>query len=200
MIVVLSGPGGVGKGSIVKRLLEVDDGSLVLSRSWTTRPQRPGEPDGAYVWVDRPAFLARLAAGGFLEHDEFLGHLYGTPMPEPGEVDGLDDDGGQNLLLEINVQGAEQVRAHHPDALVVFVVAPTPAEQEARLRKRGDEEDHVQRRLAIAHAEEEKGRRLADAVVVNDDLDRAVAEVAGILARRGRNLPVPPPSEATGWP
>lgn len=199
MIIVLSGPGGVGKGSIVKRLLEVDH-SLELSRSWTTRPQRPGEPDDAYVWADRPTFMARLASGGFLEHDEFLGHLYGTPTPEPADDDDPDGRGRPNLLLEINVQGAEQVRARHPDALVLFVVAPTVADQEARLRKRGDDEDHVLRRLAIAHAEEEKGRRLADAVIVNDDLDRAVAEVAGILARRGRSLPAPPPSEATGWP
>ncbi len=197
MIIVLSGPGGVGKGSIVKGLLEVDDG-VVLSRSWTTRPQRPGEPDGAYVWVDPPTFLARVAAGGFLEYDEFLGHLYGTPMPDAPDLDRLGALGDRDLLLEINVQGAEQARARHPDALVLLVVAPTPAEQEARLRKRGDDEDHVQRRLAIAHAEEDKGRRLADAIVVNDDLDRAVAEVAGILARR-RGLPAPPPSEATGW-
>lgn len=189
MIVVLSGPGGVGKGSIVQKLLERDHG-LRLSRSWTTRARRPGEAEDAYVWSDRETFLDRLAAGGFLEHDEFLGNLYGTPVPE--------EQPGSDLLLEINVQGAEQVRARHPDALVIFVLAPSADVQEARLRKRGDTEEHVQQRLAIAAAEEKKGRALADHLVVNDDLDRAAEEVAGILAsRRGVAVPGPPPdSEA----
>ena len=175
MIVVLSGPGGVGKGTVVRRLLEVDP-RLRLSRSWTTRPQRPGESEEDYTFVDRPTFEAQLARGGFLEFDEFLGNLYGTPVP-----DTLDDP-DRDLLLEINVQGAEQVRRQRPDALVVLLVAPSREVQEARLRVRGDDDDHVARRLALADAEEEVGRALADAIVVNDDLDRAVAEVAGILA------------------
>ena len=177
MLFVLSGPGGVGKGTVVRRLLEVEP-RLRLSRSWTTRPRRPGEPADAYTFVDRAAFEAQLARGGFLEHDELLDHLYGTPVP-----DTLDDP-DHDLLLEINVQGAEQVRQHRPDALVVFLVAPSRDVQEARLRVRGDSDEHVAQRLALADAEEAKGRRLADAIVVNDDLDRAVAEVAGILASR----------------
>lgn len=177
MIVVLSGPGGVGKGTVVQRLLEVDP-RLRLSRSWTTRPRRHGEPEDAYVFVDRPTFEAQLARGGFLEYDEFLGNLYGTPVP-----DTLDDP-GHDLLLEINVQGAEQVRHHRPDALVVLLVAPSREVQEERLRARGDDDEHVAQRLALADLEEGKGRRLADAIVVNDDLDRAVGEVAGILATR----------------
>ena len=177
MIVVLSGPGGVGKGTVVQRLLEVEP-RLRLSRSWTTRPRRPGEPEDAYTFVDRAAFEAHLARGGFLEYDEFLGHLYGTPVP-----DTLDDP-DHDLLLEINVQGAEQVRHHRPDALVVHLVAPSRQVQEARLRARGDDEEHVAKRLALAEAEEAKGRALADTIVVNDELDRAVAEVAGILDRR----------------
>ena len=179
MIVVLSGPGGVGKGTVVQRLLEVEP-RLRLSRSWTTRPRRPGEPSDAYTFVDRPVFEARLARGGFLEYDEFLGNLYGTPVP-----DTLDDP-DHDLLLEINVQGAEQVRQHRPDALVVLLVAPSRDVQEARLRARGDDEEHVAKRLALADIEEGKGRALADAIVVNDDLERAVAEVAGILACRRR--------------
>ena len=177
MIAVLSGPGGVGKGTVVQRLLEVEP-RLRLSRSWTTRPRRAGEPEDAYTFVDRAAFEAHLARGGFLEYDEFLGHLYGTPVP-----DTLDDP-DHDLLLEINVQGAEQVRHHRPDALVVLLVAPTREVQEARLRARGDDDEHVAKRLALADAEEAKGRALADAIVVNDELDRAVAEVAGILDRR----------------
>ncbi len=177
MIVVLSGPGGVGKGTVVRRLLAVDP-RLRLSRSWTTRPRRPGEGTDDYTFVDRPSFESQLARGGFLEYDEFLGNLYGTPVP-----DTLDDP-DRDLLLEINVQGAEQVRAERPDALVVFLVAPSREVQEARLRVRGDGDEHVAERLALADAEEAKGRVLADAVVVNDDLDRAVAEVAGILGSR----------------
>lgn len=177
MILVLSGPGGVGKGTVVRRLLEVEP-RLRLSRSWSTRPRRPDEPEDAYTFVDRPTFEAHLAKGGFLEFDEFLGNLYGTPVPDT--LDDVDHD----LLLEINVQGAEQVRRHRPDALVVLLVAPTREVQEARLRERGDDDEHVAQRLALADAEEAKGRALADAIVVNDDLDQAVAEVAGILASR----------------
>ncbi len=177
MIFVLSGPGGVGKGTVVRGLLEVDP-QLRLSRSWTTRPRRQGEDEDAYTFVDTPTFLAHLARGGFLEHDEFLGNLYGTPVPESL------DDPDHDLLLEINVHGAEQVRRQRPDALVVLLVAPSREVQEARLRARGDVDDHVAQRLAIAEVEEVKGRALADAVVVNDDLDRAVAEVAGIFASR----------------
>jgi len=177
VIVVLSGPGGVGKGTVVRRLLEVEP-RLRLSRSWTTRRQRPGEPSDAYTFVDPAPFEAHLARGGFLEYDEFLGNLYGTPVP-----DTLDDP-AHDLLLEINVQGAQQVRHHRPDALVVLLVAPSRVVQEARLRERGDDEEHVAQRLALADAEETKGRVLADAIVVNDDLERAVAEVAGILASR----------------
>jgi len=177
VIVVLSGPGGVGKGTVVRRLLEVDP-RLRISRSWTTRSRRPTEPADSYTFVDRSSFEAQLARGGFLEYDEFLGNLYGTPVP-----DTLDDP-GHDLLLEINVQGAEQVRHHRPDALVVLLVAPSREVQERRLRVRGDDEEHVAQRLALADAEEAKGRVLADTIVVNDDLDRAVAEVAGILASR----------------
>ena len=177
MILVLSGPGGVGKGTVVRRLLEIDP-RLRLSRSWTTRERRPGEPEDAYTFVDRPTFEAQLARGGFIEYDEFLGNLYGTPVP-----DTLDDP-DHDLLLEINVQGAEQVRQHRPDAVVVLLVAPSRDVQEARLRVRGDTDEHVAQRLDLADVEEAKGRTLADAIVVNDDLDRAVAEVAGILATR----------------
>jgi guanylate kinase len=104
------------------------------------------------------------------------GHLYGTPQPDP--------PAGQDVVLEIDVQGTQQVLAQHPDAVVVLVVAPSPEAHEARLRGRGDSEDHVRRRLEMAKHEEEVGRTLAHHVVVNDDLDRAVDEVTAILKSR----------------
>jgi guanylate kinase len=172
LIVVFIGPGGVGKGTLATRLV-AEDPRLWLSRSWTTRARREGEAADAYTFVDRPAFVARAEAGGFLEWAEFLGDLYGTPWPEIPE--------GRDLVLEIDVQGAAQVRERHPDAVVILLVAPDAATHEARLRARGDAEAGVRRRLAIAADEIEAGRALADHTVVNDDLDQAVAEVAALL-------------------
>lgn len=165
----------MGKGSIAAALRQRLP-NLWLSRSWTTRPARDGEPADAYVFVDRRAFDAHVAAGGFLEWAEVFGHRYGTPWPEPPE--------GHDVLLEIDVQGAGQVRARHPEAVVVFIEAPSRQAQEERLRGRGDREELIARRLAAAPDEERAGRALADHIVVNDDLGRAVEEVAAILESR----------------
>lgn len=146
---------------------------LWLSRSWTTRPRRSGEAADAYHFVDDATFSAHEQAGGFLESAGVFGHRYGTPVPDPPP--------GHDVLLEIDVQGAAQVRSRHPDAIVILVVPPSRADQEARLRGRGETDAIVARRLAGAESEEEAGRALADHVVVNDTLARATDEVAAIV-------------------
>lgn len=179
----MSGPGGVGKGTLVSRLCERDP-NLWLSRSWTTRPRRPGEAADEYTFVDRGRFRTRASEGGFLEWAELAanGELYGTPWPDP--------PAGRGVVLEIDVQGAAQVVERHPEAVVVLVVAPSAEEQAARMRKRGDDPDHIASRLDLGVQEEEWGRRLAAHVVVNDELERAVDELASIL-RSHREPPAP---------
>jgi guanylate kinase len=173
IIVIVSGPGGAGKGTIVEALVQRDD-CLWLSRSWTTRPQRDGEPDHAYVFVSREQFENRISEGGFLEWTEFLGNLYGSPTP--------DINGGVDIVLEIELDGAQQVKKAHPEAIVVFVQPPSREEQERRLLGRGDPEHHVVERLRKAVEEERMGAELSDMVVVNDDLERAVAEIQSIIS------------------
>jgi guanylate kinase len=172
VIVIVAGPGGAGKGALVSALLRRDP-RLWLSRSWTTRAPRPDDADGAYHYVDRPTFEQRVDEGEFLEWEEFLGALYGTPA--------LDPPPGRDVLLEIELEGVRQVKARHPEAVVLFVVPPSRAVQEERLRRRGDPPERVRDRLRKAAELEPTGRALADHVVVNDDLDQAVEEVAAIL-------------------
>lgn len=173
LLIVVAGPSGAGKGSIVQRLLAADE-DLELSRSWTTRPPRESDPEGWYEYVDRDRFQARVDSDGFVEWAEVFGNLYGTPLPPTG----LESD----LVLEIDVQGAEQVRQRSPDAVVVFVRTPDRAEQRRRLQERGDPADLIEQRLAAADVEEAIGAAIADLVVVNDDLEVATAEVAGFIS------------------
>lgn len=176
---MLVGPGGAGKGTVAAALTAADP-QLWLSRSWTTRPPRPGEAEGDYVFVTHQAFMDRVSTGGFLEWAEFLGHLYGTPQPEP--------PAGCDVLLEIDVQGAEQVVAKRPDAVVVLLLPPSDAVQRARLTARGDAPEQVDRRVATGHDEVARARRLATHEVVNHQVGQAVAELAGIVARtRGKD-------------
>jgi guanylate kinase len=172
LIAVLIGPGGVGKGTIANALVAADP-LLRLSRSWTTRPQRAGERGSEYVFVDRETFERAIDEGQFLEWAQFQGNLYGTPRPR--------GDAESDLLLEIEVQGAEQVRREYPEAVIFLIVAPTMSDLETRLRQRGDGEDHVRRRLASTPEELERGRELASYVVVNDDVGRATGEILSIL-------------------
>jgi guanylate kinase len=177
LIIVVSGPGGVGKGTIVDALVARDP-DLWLSRSWTTRQRRQSEAEDAYVFVSSPAFEKQITDGGFLEWTEFLGNYYGTPRP-----DLLDGDGAADIVLEIELDGAQQVKRQYPQAILIFVLPPSREEQERRLRGRGDPGDKVQARLRKAEIEEPIGREQADHLVVNDELDRTVDEMMAIIER-----------------
>jgi len=174
LIFVLFGPGGAGKGTIADRLVDrVPD--LWLSRSWTTRARRTGEREDAYFFVDRETFETNAGADGFFEWAEYLGNLYGTPVPAP--------PAGSDVLLEIDLQGAQQVRRRCPGATLILLKPPSPAVQEARLRARGDDEAHIAKRLAEGAEEVRTGMTIADAVVTNLDVPQATARVADIVER-----------------
>jgi guanylate kinase len=180
IVIVISGPGGVGKGTVVRELVARDP-RLWLSRSWTTRDRRPGEADDAYEFVTREEFESHVAADGFLEWAEFLGNLYGSPRPDTG-VDEHD------VVLEIDVQGAAQVLDTEPDALIVFMDAPSVDEQTMRLRGRGDPEHKVAERVAEAHAERARSAALGAAVVVNHDVDDTVEQLSALIDAHRRRV------------
>ena len=182
MVIVLAGPGGVGKGTIAEQLVALDP-RLWLSRSWSTRARRPGENPDAYVFVDRAQFDAHERAGGFLEWNEFHGNLYGTPRPS------VDPD--RDVLLEIDVNGARQVREQLDDALLLFVDAPDREVQRRRLQGRGDPPERVEARIAEAEREHRDAVTLGCVFLVNDDLDRVVAEIRALIdvARKARVAP-----------
>ena len=172
-VVIVSGPGGVGKGTIVEQLLARDP-RLWLSQSWTTRPRRPGEPAEAYRFVDRATFEAAIDSDGFLEWVEFLDYLQGTPVPDPPE--------GADVVLEIDVRGGRQVRELVPDAVLVFVDAPSPEHQRKRLQNRGDDAATVARRMRKTASERAEAEEMGYEIVVNDEVSRAVRAIEGLIA------------------
>ena len=179
-IVVISGPSGVGKTTLVQRLLQTSPVLLVKSISATTRPPRPREVEAVdYYFLTRPDFERRRDAGEFLEWAEVhrSGFLYGTLW---SEVDRAIEAGGWSLL-EIDVEGMRTVRERYPDAVTVFISAGSIEEFERRLRDRGTEDEAViQRRLETAALELACAAEYAHEVL-NDDLDRAAAEIGTIL-------------------
>jgi guanylate kinase len=175
---------------VVRRVLQLVPDNLVLSVSATTRAPRPGERDGAdYFFVDDAEFDRMIADGELLEWVEIYGHRSGTPAVSLAR----ERDEGRDVLLEIDVNGAGWVRRREPEAVLIFLAPPSAAELERRLRERGTEDPEVlSRRLEQAAWEMEQAPWF-DHVVVNDDVERASAEVAAIIAgHRAGSDPDPP--------
>lgn len=171
-VIVIVGPGGVGKGTLVSRLLEIDD-KLWLSRSWTTRQRRPGESPDAYHFKTTEEFLAHIDAGGFLEWAPFLDYMQGSPLPDPPS--------GLDVLFEIDVEGARQLKGLYPDCLLVFLDAPSREVQRQRMIERGDTPERIEERIRKAAEEVERAKGMDFIHVVNDDLARTVSLVAGLI-------------------
>ena len=178
MVLIVSGPSGSGKSTLVQRILQMP--GTMASRSCTTRPRRTTESSGkCYDFVTESEFEAMVSRGEFLEHARVFGkHSYGTPKKwlDVSREKGLD------LVLEIDVQGAAQVKEKLPESVAIFILPPSRAELERRLRSRGqDSDEEIARRLAKARAEIEAFGKYYDYCVVNEDVERAGREVEAIV-------------------
>jgi guanylate kinase len=178
LLVVISGPSGVGKGTVRKALFEMPKHNLTYSVSMTTRAKRPGERDGIdYYFVSREEFLKRVDEGKFIEHAEFVGNFYVTPLDKVNER--LEE--GQEVVLEIEVEGALQVKKKVPDCVMIFIVPPGKEALYQRLRKRGTEsEDVIQQRIEKANREF-KLAKYYDYIVVNDEVSNAADRIMAII-------------------
>jgi guanylate kinase len=179
---VVSGPSGVGKGTLIRGALDGAD-DIGLATSATTRPIRPGERDGREYWFLSPdAFARRVDGGEFLEHVSFAGHRYGTLR---SEIDAR-LAAGTSVLLEVEIQGARAIKRLMPDAVLVFIAPPDAADLGRRLRGRGtNSEDEIRTRLKIAEGELQ-AREEFDHVITNDDRGRATAELVDVIRSRRR--------------
>lgn len=178
-LLVVSGPSGVGKSSVIDAVR--DRTGAAFSVSATTRSPRPGEVDGEDYWfVDPRAFTELVASGGMLEWAEYGGYRYGTPRAHVIKTLA----GGDHVILDIENDGAHQVKEAYPSAVLVFLMPPSRAELERRLRARGDTTDNdIERRLAVADEQILDAREFYDHLVINDDLEGAIAQVVSILER-----------------
>ncbi len=184
VLFVISAPSGTGKSSVTKRLLESVEG-IDFSVSYTTRPRRAGERDGReYHFVDDAGFDAMVARDGFLEWAHVFGHRYGTGR----EATEAALDAGRDLLLDIDVQGAQRVRDSGVGAVSVFLLPPDYATLQHRLRSRAsDDEEQIRRRLALARQEAGEYRHY-DYLVINDRLEQAVEDVRSIVTAERRRV------------
>ena len=184
ILIIVSAPSGCGKSTVVHRLLEQRE-TLRLSVSATTRAPRAGEQDGVdYYFVSRERFREMIEENAFLEHAEYVGNHYGTPIaPLEAQL-----NSGLDVYLDIEVQGAMQVKAQRPETLLIFLMPPSLEELERRLTLRGtDDPETIRTRLAEAEREFSYRDRY-DHVVVNDQVDRAVAEISALIDAHRRKL------------
>ena len=177
-IVIISGPSGVGKSTICKEVVKRLD-NVCLSISVTTRPIAEAEVDGQHYWfLSQQQFRKRINEGSLLEYAEVFGHLYGTPKDNVEVALGA----GKTIILEIDVQGAREVKSVCPDAVMVFIFPPTEKELAQRIKNRGREGmEAVEERLEGADTEFAAAWQYYEHMVVNDDLEHAVKEVIQII-------------------
>ncbi|MGJ0585394.1 guanylate kinase [Enterococcus faecalis] len=179
LLIVLSGPSGVGKGTVRKAIFDSEENDFQYSISMTTRKQREGEVDGVdYYFRSREEFEAMIEAGEMLEYAEYVGNYYGTPLTYVNQT--LDE--GKDVFLEIEVQGAKQVKDKVPDGVFIFLTPPDLAELKSRIIGRGtDEMSVIEERMAVAREEIEM-MALYDYTVVNDEVPLAVQRIKDIIA------------------
>ena len=178
LLIVLSGPSGVGKGTVRKALFEMPEQEFVYSVSMTTRAPRPGEVDGVdYYFVSKEEFERQIAAGNLLEYAEFVGNYYGTPKDKVEEQ----LNKGKEVILEIEVNGAFQVREKCKDAVFIFLVPPTRRALYERLKSRGTEcEERILARINKANKEFRLAHQY-DYIVVNDEIYNAADRIMAII-------------------
>lgn len=185
ILIVISGFSGAGKGTLMKKLLQKYD-NYALSVSATTRKPRPGETDGVeYFFLEQEAFEKKIATGGFIEYACYCNHYYGTPKDYVEKQ----LEAGKDVILEIEIQGALNVRKQYPEAALFFVMPPDAKELKGRLEGRGTESaEAVEQRMRRA-VEEAEGIEEYDYIVVNDDLDACVARLHEMILA-AHNTPV----------
>ncbi|MBF0726154.1 guanylate kinase [Enterococcus gallinarum] len=179
LLIVLSGPSGVGKGTVRKAIFESDDNDFQYSVSMTTRNKREGEIEGVdYYFRTREEFEALIEAGEMLEYAEYVGNYYGTPLSYVQKT--LDQ--GKDVFLEIEVQGAKQVKEKVPDGVFIFLTPPDLAELRSRITGRGtDSAEVIDERMHVAREEIEM-MALYDYAVVNDEVSKAVQRIREIIS------------------
>ena len=178
ILTVISGFSGAGKGTVMKRLLENYPEEYALSISCTSRSPRTGEQDGReYFFKTNEEFEQMIAEDAFLEHAKYVDHYYGTPAAYVKEQ----MDAGRNVILEIELQGALQIRNKLPETILMFLMPPSADELENRLRGRGTETDEVIRARLRRAVEESRSMDQYDYLVVNDDLETCVEEVHHLI-------------------
>ncbi|NLY78981.1 MAG: guanylate kinase [Lysinibacillus sp.] len=178
LLIVLSGPSGVGKGTVRKELFKQPNTNYEYSISMTTRKPREGEVDGVdYFFKTREEFEQLIEKGGLLEYAEFVGNYYGTPLEYVNET----LDAGRDVFLEIEVQGAAQIREKVPEALFIFLAPPSLSELERRLVGRGTESEEIIQKRIQAAKEELEMMSLYDYVVENDEIQNACDKINAII-------------------